>query len=262
MRTRLYHLATRLKGDPYQDPWKRSQYRLLAGGVAGCLQSASTVVDLGCGDGLFTIELKDVLPTRVVITGVDLEPAESWDLAPPGISFRVGDVGQMKPGEVSADAVIAKDLLHHMDQPEKGVRAIAGAARKYAVIIEANLDNPIMDLYTKYNGDQHFGEDRFRKLVLAEGGGLDWRFVGIKAYPFYLPPVVSLQAVWVWPATLAMLVAFKVFQSGRAAHFLSLRLSRLAWPPPYTVAIGTVEPGGLIREADASTSSCVVSASG
>jgi hypothetical protein len=174
--------------------------------------------------------------------GVDLEPAAGWLSAPDGVAFRLGDAGQLEPAQISADVVIAKDLLHHMVEPAKGVQLIAHAARRHAVIIEANRDNPIMDLYTKYNGDRHFTEVRFRELVLKEGSPLHWEFALVKAYPFYLPPVISLRALWVWPVTLAMLIAFKIARSRKAAHLLFTYLSGLPWRPPFTVAIGSRSP--------------------
>jgi hypothetical protein len=77
---------------------------------------------------------------------------------------------------------------------------------------------------------------------VREAPQVSWRFDTITAYPFYLPPVGGPHALWVWPFTGAMLIAFKGFRSAWAAQRLSWAVRRLRWPAPFSVAFGRL-PG-------------------
>jgi SAM-dependent methyltransferase len=232
-------LVNGLRGDPRRDPWKVQQYELLASVIADQIQTANSLIDLGCGEGLFTNQLGQRLPGLKSIVGLDLEPSPLWAVDS-AVHFQVGDAGDppFPPGAV--DAVIAKDLLHHMDDPAQGVKAIVRTASRVAVIVEANRDNPIMDLYTRHNGDRHFTSGELEALLNREAPEVAWQFDKAVAYPFYLPPVGGPHALWVWPFTGAMLIAFKVFRSQWAARGLSRFTRRLPWPPPFSVAFGQV----------------------
>jgi SAM-dependent methyltransferase len=232
-------LANRLRGNPTTDPWKTEQYAILAQRVARAVPTATTLIDLGCGDALFTTQLMRYMPALKAVTGLDLEPSEFWQREG-GIRFQIGDAANPPFGRGAADVVIAKDLLHHMADPAVGVKAIARCARKCAVIIEANRDNPIMDLYTRHNGDQHLQASQFRDLLRTEAPTVTWRFESVVAYPFYLPPVGGVESVWVWPVTGAMLVAFKLFRSRAMARRMSSAINSLPWAAPFTLAIGNV----------------------
>jgi SAM-dependent methyltransferase len=232
-------LIGRLQGDPVKDPWKVQQYAMLANALTGRLQSANSLIDLGCGEGLFTRQLRRSLPRLKSIIGLDLEPSPLWS-TDEVIDFRVGDAGDPPFPPSAADAVIAKDLIHHMVDPAQGVRAIVRTAKNLAVIVEANRDNPIMDLYTRHNKDQHFTAAAFQTLLTREAPHVRWRFERAVAYPFYLPPVGGPEALWVWPFTGAMVVAFKGFRSQWAARLLSSFTAHLRWPAPFSVAFGDV----------------------
>lgn len=234
-------LVAMLQGDPNKDPWKVQQYALLTSAVARQLRSASatSLIDLGCGEGLFTWQVRRSLPSLESVVGVDLESSPRWT-RDAVVSFQVGDAADPPFAPRSADAVLAKDLLHHMPDPALGVRAIVRTAKRIVIIVEANRDNPIMDLYTRHNKDQHFTSAELKNLLNREAPQVAWRFEKAVAYPFYLPPAGGLDALWVWPFTGAMLVAFKAIRSRWAARTLSAMISRLPWPAPFSVAVGHV----------------------
>jgi SAM-dependent methyltransferase len=238
-RTLRDRLVTNLRGDPSKDPWKVHQYELLASVVTEPLRGTSSLIDLGCGEGLFTRQLAQSLPGLTSVVGLDLETSPLWS-ADSVIRFQTGDAGDPPFAPGAAEAVIAKDLLHHMTNPVDGVRAIVRTAKSRVVIIEANRDNPIMDLYTRHNKDRHFTAAEFEALLTREAPQVDWRFQRAVAYPFYLPPVGGPHAIWVWPFTGGMLVAFKGFGSRWAARSLSRLMDRIPWPAPFSVAFGAI----------------------
>jgi SAM-dependent methyltransferase len=239
--TMLARLISAIKGDPFRDPWKRSQYEVVADILQPLLQGSEVVADFGCGEGLLTTLLAERAGSTRFI-GVDSVAAAAWDRNP-AVQFRVGDAASLPVGGCAADVVVAKDLLHHMDDPRDGVRSLLATARRRLVILEANLDNPIMALYTRHNGDPHFRRaDLESMLGDVAGETVSWRFDTVTAYPFYLPPARGVAALWIWPVTALMLVAFKLFHSRGLARGLHRVMLRLPWEAPFTLAVAELAP--------------------
>lgn len=229
-----------LRGDPYRDPWKRHEYARVVSFLQPALREAGDLADFGCGEGLMTTLLAESAVGITRVIGVDETPHQSWH-EHPRVQFRVGDAAALPLGYGAVDVVVAKDLLHHMDDPAEGIRTLIRTARQRVVIIEANLDNPMMALYTKFNGDRHLRRSAFERLVRDSAcEGVEWEFATLVAYPFYPPPVRGISALWVWPVTAAMLVIFKVARSKSLAGWLDRAARRLPWDPPFSVAIGEV----------------------
>ena len=229
----------RLRGDQFRDPWKQLQYRNLAAEVAAELQDDRSILDLGCGEGLFSTCVRESLSDGRRFLAMDIEADASWVERVSGIHFLVGDAGRppLRPG--AASAAMAKDLLHHMDEPELGVKWLTTLAEERVVVVEANLDNPVMALYTRHNGDQHMTSAQLMRLLGDSAPDLTWTRRPVNAYPFYLPPVTNLSALWVWPVTGVMLVLFKLVRSRAAARLLAAAVDRLRWEPSFNIVVGT-----------------------
>lgn len=112
-----------------------------------------SVLDVGCGPGVFTQHLRR--RARVVV-GVDASPA-MLARGQDGEAV-VADAGCLPFADRSFDVVFEANVLHHVDDPQQTVREMARVARKAVVIIEPNRLNPIMFA--------------FSLLVPAERGGL------------------------------------------------------------------------------------------
>lgn len=229
----------RLRGDQFRDPWKQQQYRRLADEVAAELAADRSIIDLGCGEGLFSTCVSEALGGDRRFLAMDIEPETSWVDRVKGIHFVVGDAGRPPFRKGSTSASLAKDLLHHMDEPALGVRWLTTLAEERVVVIEANLDNPIMALYTRHNGDQHMTSAQLMRLLAESAPDMEWTRRSANAYPFYLPPVTNLSALWVWPLTGVMLVLFKVLRSQAAARLLARAVDHLRWEPPFNIVVGT-----------------------
>ena len=111
-----------------------------------------SVLDIGCGDGTSTNDLRE---RRSSITISGLDPAERAISRAresyPGISFFVADVLDANSlPKNHYDLVIFRGVLHHLANPEL---AIANAAQisSRMLIIEPNGDNPVLKLIEKYS---------------------------------------------------------------------------------------------------------------
>jgi SAM-dependent methyltransferase len=231
-----------LKRSPFADPWKVSQYERLAHTVTTHLMDARRVLDMGCGEGLFSSLIRRDIPDVELLVGMDLAEEATWGRPTYQMDYVVGDASSPPFGSHSFDVVVTKDLLHHMDDPKEGIAAIVRLARLRVVIVEANLDNPIMAFYTRHNGDRHLSTSSFKKLLSEVAPDLEWELDSVTAYPFYLPPVRSISALWVWPLTGLMLLAFKLGRFQHLAVVLGDLLDKPRWAPPFNVAVANIAP--------------------
>lgn len=230
-------LVASLRGDPFKDPWKIQEYASLARQVLPSLSDSPVVVDAGCGDGVFARELASRLPGVDLVVAFDLVPQEFWSANQDRLRFLAADVRQMPLRRRPGLAVVAKDLLHHVDDPLGTVRQLVSLAQGPVVVIEANARNPIMALYTRFNGDRHMTQEELEALLATAAPGARLRLSYAVAYPFYLPPVKGWHALWVWPITGIMLLLFKVARSRTAARALGRITRKTLRPSPFIVAV-------------------------
>lgn len=226
-----------LKKQPYADVWKVTQYGRLADTVVPFLNEASTLMDLGCGEGLFSYLLERKVPDLKWLVGMDIDGDRTRERPRGKLHYVIGDAGRPPFAGKCVDVVIAKDLLHHMDDPSSGIRSIVDLAKQRVVIIEANLDNPVMAFYRVQNGDAHMSTSTFEHVLKVSAPQVEWKITHAVAYPFYLPPTTDKSAVWVWPITAAMILLFKVLRSAGAARLAGALVERLHWAPPFSVAV-------------------------
>jgi SAM-dependent methyltransferase len=103
-----------------------------------------SVIDVGCGDGTYTAELAArAAPLRIV----GLDPAARAIAAAtsryPELRFEIGGTDWLESTDERFDVAIVRGVLHHADDPERLVRAVANIARQI-VVIEANGLNPVL----------------------------------------------------------------------------------------------------------------------
>ncbi|MGA2714056.1 MAG: class I SAM-dependent methyltransferase [Bryobacteraceae bacterium] len=113
---------------------------------------SSRVVDIGCGDGTFTLDIAERF-RPAAIRGVD--PAANAIAAARGgipmhlsgsVSFEVGDIYTLQSG--GAALAVARGVLHHLDRPQA---AIAQLARQFTfvLVVEPNGYNPATKVIEK-----------------------------------------------------------------------------------------------------------------
>lgn len=136
------------------------------------------VVDIGCGDGTFTMEIAERFGPKA-IRGID-PAAKAIDAARAriparlsgSVSFEVGNIYEVKnKGETVA---VARRVLHHLDRPQA---AIAQLAQQFTslVVLEPNGYNPIMKIierasrYHRHHSEKSYWPPSLNRWFMQEG---------------------------------------------------------------------------------------------
>lgn len=139
------------------------------------------IIDVGCGDGKYTLEVFNFLKPRYLL-GID--PAKraihlakskvSKDLRK-RIAFQVSAIEDRTPRKNRYDLAIARAVLHHIEKPEIAVKRLCSLTNA-ALVLEPNGLNPFIKLFEKlvpyhrrhkeksyfpYEIDKWFKENRF-----------------------------------------------------------------------------------------------------
>lgn len=149
-------------------PVERYLDRLL--GRLDLAQGGGKALDAGCGDGLVSAWLAahgwDVL-------GEDQEAHPAWPGLRKGLKrlrFGVRDAGKAGPG--GYDLVLAKDMLHHAQDPVAALKRLAARLKPGGrlLIIECNRLNPVFYAHlTLMKGHEHFTLWRLKGLLRSAG---------------------------------------------------------------------------------------------
>lgn len=152
------------------------------------------VIDLGCGDGTYTLEFVRQKPKSLM--GVDASKmailsARKKAAGLKGVRFQamdIYDVGSLKGG---FDVAVVRGLLHHLYDARKAIMAISKVA-KTIVVIEPNGYNPVLkglEKFSKYHVEHE--EKSFPPHLLRrwfeENGGTLTRTAYYGLVPFFCP---------------------------------------------------------------------------
>jgi len=124
------------------------------------------ILDLGCGDGSIARMVAEKNPKKTIVA-VDLEAHPQWKMKnPKNLSFKTASIYKLPFAAGSFDAVVLKDVLHHLPDPEETMPKIAQLAKKKVLIIEANRYNPISYIrMVKVAKHEHFSRSKLRKVI-------------------------------------------------------------------------------------------------
>jgi ubiquinone/menaquinone biosynthesis C-methylase UbiE len=125
--------------------------RLTDATLAAATFTDRRVLDIGCGDGTYTLELCDLAHPRS-IHGVDLA-AEAIKMAQSRvggrpITFSSGSACALPFPDSSFDVAYLRGVLHHMDNPIDALREALRVAN-ILVVIEPNGYSPILKVLEK-----------------------------------------------------------------------------------------------------------------
>lgn len=125
-----------------------------------------TILDIGCGTGEDAFYLSKIARK---VYAFDIEKADIWrKFLSSKLIFSVADAYNIPFKDSTFDGIFLKDVLHHVDHPEKILEEIKRVARKGALIfiVEANRYNPIFFIHmTKMRGHEHLSQGKFRGLI-------------------------------------------------------------------------------------------------
>lgn len=134
----------------------------VAGDQNGKRAPKLSILDVGCGDGISTIDIaKRVKPTRML----GIEPAQAAIAAAKknntlkNVDFKVGDAYKITFKKGEFDIVMIRSVLHHLYQPERAIHHVAPFGR-YILIMEPNGYNPLLKIIEKISPYHRAHEER------------------------------------------------------------------------------------------------------
>lgn len=111
------------------------------------------ILDIGCGDGAYTVELCDRANPEFMI-GIDPAPTAidvaSCRAGVRKINFRVGSAYDLPFADQSFDWAYLRGVLHHMDRPETALGEAMRVAERI-LVIEPNGYNPVLKLLERFS---------------------------------------------------------------------------------------------------------------
>jgi SAM-dependent methyltransferase len=152
------------------------------------------LIDIGCGDGTFTVEVFDA-GGAASVTGLD--PAETAvrvarkKVGDRPINFTVGSAFDLPYPDGSFDLAYLRGVLHHMARPVDALREALRVATS-VVVVEPNGYNPALKVlercsaYHLEHGEQSYSARRLDGWVREIGGTVETRtFAGL--VPMFCP---------------------------------------------------------------------------
>lgn len=157
-----------------------------------------TLIDIGCGDGVYTNEIKKQFP-NLQVTGFDpaSKAVENANKKFPEINFKTINLldDNIPVPTQKYDVGIIRGVLHHLTDQQK---AIENAFRftDNLIIIEPNGNNPILKIIEKFSKyhieheEQSFPEWKIKKWIGNINGQVkEWSYIGY--IPYFFPTLPS-----------------------------------------------------------------------
>jgi len=123
-------------------------------------KSTQTVIDMGCGDGVYTHELSIQFP-HVQFSGFD-PSGEAIRIAKKAyqhIQFYKGDLFLLPPPKKKYDVAILRGVIHHVHDPALALQKARLWART-VIIIEPNGNNVLLKLIEKMSPYHRMHQER------------------------------------------------------------------------------------------------------
>jgi len=162
--------------------------------LAAAQYQGRKVLDIGCGDGTYTLQLYDEAGPAEM-TGID--PAtEAIKVATMNkherkISFSVENAYRLPFADASFDIAVLRGVLHHMDTPIKAIQEALRVSRTI-VILEPNGYNPVLKLIEKTSryhiehGEKSYPPCRLKRWIRSNGGQVQ-KAIFIGLVPYFCP---------------------------------------------------------------------------
>lgn len=128
---------------------------------------AGCILEVGCGDGRFSEQLRDALGARVV--AMDFSPGMAAQAALRGLDVQVGDIQAMPWPDAHFDVVVANWMLYHVPDLQRGLAEIVRVLRPGGRLVASTMANGHMRELWDLVGD---GSDA-PELAFSTDNGLD-----------------------------------------------------------------------------------------
>lgn len=163
----------------------------------------ASVLDLGCGDGAYTVEFAALGVSQVVgldPAAVAIEAAQKRAQAlgvADTVSFEVGNIYTLDEYLTSGrfDCIVIRGVLHHLPDP---ARALAGLAtfEGTVVVLEPNGSNPVLKLLERFSRyhieheERSFSPSLICNWISAAGLSV-YRCKVLNLVPFFCPTPIA-----------------------------------------------------------------------
>jgi SAM-dependent methyltransferase len=168
--------------------------RRISDSIFTLIGHADPIIDVGCGDGVYTAEIKKAFPYRKV-EGLD-PAADAIAVAKkryPDILFRVDNILNPETAGTgsSYQTAIIRGVLHHLTDQTLAIRNSFALAPRL-IIVEPNGNNPILKIIEKISPYHRKHEERsFSSRTLRgfceKAGGSVIRLGYIGFVPYFMP---------------------------------------------------------------------------
>jgi len=162
--------------------------------TAMCGLSGKKVIDVGCGDGTYTLEFLKAGPRDILgidTVGAAISVAQSKAVGLDSIRFKVASVYDLGRLGENYDVAIIRCVLHHLDDPERAIGNITAVAREI-VVVEPNGYSPVLKViekvsrYHRDHGERSYFPSQIDRWFTRHGGRVvDSRLYGF--VPFFCP---------------------------------------------------------------------------
>ena len=166
--------------------------------------SYKTLVDIGCGDGMYTNNYKQNFP-HLDVFGFDPASAaiEAAKIKYPSVRFETINLldENLPVPETKYDVAVIRGVLHHVANQELAIENAFKLADNL-IIMEPNGNNPLLKLIEKTSQyhieheEQSFFEWQLKSWIKKAGGKIDsWSYVGYVPFFFPTTPAKIIYAV-------------------------------------------------------------------
>jgi ubiquinone/menaquinone biosynthesis C-methylase UbiE len=115
-----------------------------------------TILDVGCGDGVFTLEIYNLTKPKKIIgfdraySAINVASKSIKHKERNAISFQVGDVYEAHKlfKKDSFDIIVIRGVLHHLYQPQEAIKSLSLLSKKI-IVLEPNGFNPLLKVIEK-----------------------------------------------------------------------------------------------------------------
>ncbi|MDR0653412.1 MAG: class I SAM-dependent methyltransferase, partial [Synergistaceae bacterium] len=115
------------------------------------------VLDLGCGDGRYSLYLASNLPVKFVMgidpaeSAIEMDNEKAKTLGLQGkVRFQSGDIYNLNFNE-RFDCIILRGVLHHLPDPELALKKAALLDADTLIIVEPNGWNPVLKILERFS---------------------------------------------------------------------------------------------------------------
>lgn len=96
----------------------------------------TSALEIGCGQGFSTSELRGILRPEVAFEASDVEErlARTAAAANPGVPVRVESIYDLVRPDRSFDCVFVLEVLEHLDDPARAMREVCRVSRRWVIV--------------------------------------------------------------------------------------------------------------------------------